>query len=281
MFLFFKPRKVDIDTQYLLFAILLLSVVHGSRAFQRTSYLPWNYAASSRSKSLRLVTVDLVEMANNAASGVDLLHTQELSNAAHHQGSITLEGILSTMYATTADGLLAPAHGHSNPLFGPPDPLLEKMKSIAPSGRALLDMGVQTTIPNQESYPEVVKDAISNGWKIKDLSDSTVGANSNLLPGFRQTQGILPQHVIRADSPQSFVQQVQWSVKLLNVIDRIPIIAFLYALVEFFLLRPGVDWYKEEIEEDGTEAFLETVSVTGVRVAAFSIISIITLAIFG
>jgi len=218
-----------------------------------------------------------VEMVDHVASGWNLFDASH----AHIHESTTFEGLLSTMYATTVDGLLAPAHGHSNPLFGPPDSHLDG-RSIAPSAKALLDMGVQTTTVQQESLPQVANDALSNGWKIKDLTDSTIGANNNVLPGFRQIGGILPQHAnVPQGTEEGFVKQVQWSANFLNVIDKIPYAAFSYAFVEFFFLRGGVDWYKEDIEEEGTAVFVEFASVTVVRLVAFTIISIITLAIFG
>ena len=57
----------------------------------------------------------------------------------HHHS--TIDAVLSTLYSVPADVLLKPAHGHSQPLFGPPDAWLSSGHSIAPNLKAL-----QTTV---------------------------------------------------------------------------------------------------------------------------------------
>lgn len=164
--------------------------------------------------------------------------------------------------------LLKPATEHTQPLWGPPDPYLSAGKSIAPSAKALSDMGiVPTDLPAQ-----------TNGV----LDGAAIHAQT-LLPGFSPTRGLLPTHVmgLPAETPETFAAQVEWSARFLNVIDQVPTIVFAYALVEFFFLRPNIDLYQEEIREQPTQIMAGTVAVTGVRVGVFFVIAILTCTIFG
>ncbi|GAX10226.1 hypothetical protein FisN_3Lu438 [Fistulifera solaris] len=154
--------------------------------------------------------------------------------------------------------LLKPATEHTQPLWGPPDPYLSAGKSIAPSAKALADMG------------------------ITNLDGAAIHAQT-LLPGFSPTRGILQTHVmgLPAETPETFAAQVEWSARFLNVIDQIPTIVIAYALVEFFLLRPNLDLYLEDIREQPTRIMAGTVAVTGVRLGVFFVIGILTCTIFG
>jgi hypothetical protein len=154
--------------------------------------------------------------------------------------------------------LLKPATEHTQPLWGPPDPYLSAGKSIAPSAKALADLG------------------------IADVDGAAIHAQT-LLPGFSPTRGILPTHVmgLPAETPETFAAQVEWSARFLNVVDQIPTIVIAYALVEFFLLRPNLDLYLEDIRQQPTRIAAGTVAVTGVRLGVFFVIGILTCTIFG
>ena len=193
--------------------------------------------------------------------------------------------ILSTMLSSS----LQPATGHANPLFGPPDPYLAAGKSIAPSAKALVDMGItqaKTTseiVPNASpAFQESVTTAMNKGWKILDSANIMNGGGS-ALPGFSATHGILPTHNINVptETPESFALEVAWAAKYFDVMDKLPFAAFWYCMVEFFILRPGIDFYKEDIEADPTGVVSETVAVTGVRVLVIAIISFLTVIFFG
>lgn len=162
--------------------------------------------------------------------------------------------------------LLKPAAEHTQPLWGPPDPYLAAGKSIAPSAKALAEMGIAPT--------DLPANSVLDGAAIHAQT---------LLPGFSPTRGILPGHVmgLPAETPETFAAQVEWSARFLNVIDQVPTIVFAYALVEFFLLRPNLDLYQEEIRDQPTQIMTGTVAVTGVRVGVFCVIAILTCTVFG
>jgi len=213
---------------------------------------------------------------------VDLSESvQSIISTINHVDSIhasqQLDSMLSTMYTATADAVLKPAHGHTQPLWGPPDPYLSAGKSIAPSANSLSDMGI---MKGTQDLPQQAQIAASKGWNILD---STAIKAENILPGFRPTGGILPGHNPRipAETSDTFAAQVEWSASFLNVFDKLPSTAFAYALVEFFLLRPGIDSYKEDIELEPGSAFAETVVTTGVRLGVFLILAVVTTGLFG
>lgn len=173
----------------------------------------------------------------------------------------------ATSLPSVTVALLKPAAEHTQPLWGPPDPYLSAGKSIAPSAKALAEMGIAPT------------DLQTNGGVV----DGAAIHAQTLLPGFSPTRGILPSHVmgLPAETPETFAAQVEWSARFLNVIDQVPTIVFTYVLVEFFLLRPNLDLYQEEIRDQPTQVLAGTVAVTGVRVGVFFVIAILTCTIFG
>lgn len=200
----------------------------------------------------------------------------DLVNFAHHHP--TLDAVLSTLYSTTADGLLQPAHGHSQPFFGAPDPWLSSGHSIAPNLKAL---GIDATVTPKEQLPEAAQAALQKGWKVVDAAKFQAGGGST-LPGFKQTGGILPEHSkIPEVTMASFTNQAFVSAKFLKVVEKLPMAAFVYVLIDFFLLRPNVDLYKEDIEEEPLEVAAETVAVSGIRLGVFFLIGFLTVVLFG
>jgi hypothetical protein len=277
--------------------VLFLStlILFGAEAFNPASRPANNHHLStsySRRISRRMAVVDPAELANLALNFVHHHQDQAASAGVQHAADISSssswEAILSTLYATTVDGILKPAHGHSQPLFGPPDQYLSAGKSIAPSMKALADMNAASSAATDAAaetaskLPEVAQAAISKGFKVIDASKFESGGAS-VLPGFAKTDGILPQHSpsMPPETQESFFAMIKWEVKYLNVIDKIPLAALVYGMVDFFLLRPGVDLYKEDIEDEPVDTLAETVAITGVRLAVFTAIALVTLIFFG
>ena len=189
--------------------------------------------------------------------------------------------LVSTTTSTAPPLYLKTAVGHSQPLWGPPDPYLSAGTSIAPSARALSDMGLTEQVVQQqhESWPQLAQMAVRDGVQV--LDSAALQAES-ILPGFTRTGGILPlHHVVTAETPATFAAQVEWSAGFLNVVDKLPEAAFAYALVEFFFLRPGIDRYVEDVELEPTRAWTESVAVTGVRLGMFCLVAAVTTTIFG
>merc|ERR1712232_834797 len=106
------------------------------------------------------------------------------------------------------------------------------------------------------------------------------------LPGFTETRSLLSPHLIHGPSGESattitdplymFRARLNYASTMLDVITKLPYVAFTYALVEFSFLRSNVDIYKEDIEDDPVGVFTESVSDIGVRVGILFVLTLIT-----
>jgi hypothetical protein len=128
--------------------------------------------------------------------------------------------------------------------------------------------------------PTKVQSALSHGWTV--LNGAQLKPLS-VMPGFEPTRGILPVHDanLPLETADSLAAQVSWAAGFLNVIDILPYVALSYAMVEFFILRPNLDWYKEDVEQEPGRVVMETVVTTGVRVGVFAVLAAITTILFG
>jgi hypothetical protein len=196
--------------------------------------------------------------------------------------STVLVSALRTSDLAVAPNTLLPAHGHAQGWFGAPDPYLASGHSIAPSAKALQSILPPSSdvVTNVKDLPEALKVVVSKGWELLDAN--RIQAES-FLPGFTPTGGILAQHnpAIPAESSATFAATVDWAAAFLPVVDKLPEAAFVYVCIEFFVLRPNLDVYKEEIRQETTAVWVEAAVTTGVRLAAFGVVAVTTLGIFG
>jgi hypothetical protein len=87
-----------------------------------------------------------------------------------------LESTISTIYTTSADVFSGPAHDHTQPFWGTPDPFLSAGKSIAPTVQGMQELGVskQAVADVVSQAPEGLGDkeqsALAKGWKVLDFS---------------------------------------------------------------------------------------------------------------
>ena len=211
-----------------------------------------------------------------------VLDPSEMTNAVsqlhHHlQHPQAAEALLNTMFSTAN---LAPAQGHSNPLFGPPDPYLQAGKSIAPSAKALLDMGISKASTLAQDLPAGIQTALK-GYNVLDARSIQP---ESVMPGFLPTRGILSEHnpmVPAQDSPEAFAVMVEWSVNFLRTVDKLPYLALGYGMIDFFILRPNLDWYKEEVEDEPAQVVAEVMGSTAVRMSIFCVLATLTMTFFG
>jgi hypothetical protein len=208
--------------------------------------------------------------------------------------SSSLESTTTFLSSSSSAAYLQPAHEHTQPLWGPPDPYLSAGKSIAPltppgsgsTSSGALDAAATATSASSSSTvsPELAQQArlaAARGWNVLDAQSIKAEAT---LPGFAETGGVLPRHVPNLpldETPATFAAQIEWSAAFLRVVDRLPYAALLYALVEFLVLRPNVDLYREDVEDDLGRALADSVKVTTVRLGAFAVVAVVTLVVFG
>jgi hypothetical protein len=220
----------------------------------------------------------------------DMVSAVTSSNAVWHQHSATakvllaqlvyLDGATSTVVAIpSAAANLRPATGHSQPLFGPPDPYLTAGKSIAPSTKVLLEMGVDVSSKS---------DLRGAAGSLPIMDGSMLKPAAGVLPGFAPTHGILPTSTLMTlpggsgggfETPDTALINTQWSLSIVDVVDKLPQAVFLYALVDFFILKPNIDLYKEDIEAEPGTITLDWATGMLVRLATFGVIAAVTNAI--
>ena len=173
---------------------------------------------------------------------------------------------------------LRPASGHSQPLWGKPDPFLQAGKSIVPPGmvKNSLEGGYSEYYSSKE-----VQAAASKGWKILDAT--TIQAEA-VLPGFtKHGSYILQPSAIPPASPFTFAAQTDYAIWLLPIYQKLPYAVLAYGLLEFFILRRNLDTYMEEYyssRNDG-KAVADTLLTTGVRVVVFLMITSFLLLVWG
>jgi hypothetical protein len=189
-----------------------------------------------------------------------------------------LEALLSTLYAE----ILKPAQEHTQPLWGPPDPILSAGKSIIPSPNAFSDAGGLTAVapPPTLDITDKVSDALmkTKGAFINVIDPTAVISFDKVLPGFKETGHVLPLHIIPEDTPESLILEMGSVAKMMRVVNNLPMAAFLYTCVEFFLVKPGYDVYKEELDESHPE--VEFLMLSGLRFGILSVIGLVTLGLF-
>jgi hypothetical protein len=168
--------------------------------------------------------------------------------------------------------MIPPAMEHAPPLWGPPDPYLTAGKSIAPQLREIVDTATDT-------WSEEARALLQQGVPILD---GTALHAQRVWPGFTPTGSLLSPHsVYDGSTPAVWAATVEWAADWANVVEQLPRAALVYVLVEFFLLRPNLDVYKEDVENDPTRAVTDAVVVTGVRVAMFCVVALVTVGVFG
>jgi len=190
-----------------------------------------------------------------------------------------VEALLSTLYAE----VLKPAHEHSQPLFGPVDPYLSAGKSIIPSQNAFVDAGLAETVTfDPMSVPNKVAEAISKTPTKFVIDPKAILSIDKVLPGFQQTGHFLPEHSASfpEENSQSLVLEMGSVAKMMRVVNALPMAAFWYTCAEFFLVKPGYDAYKEELDEDRAAATVEFMALSGIRLAILSAIGVFALAFF-
>ncbi|KAI2494774.1 hypothetical protein MHU86_19725 [Fragilaria crotonensis] len=189
----------------------------------------------------------------------------------------TLEALLSTVYSTAVQ--LQPAHGHEMTLFGPVDPYLLKMQSIVPAPNAGVDLGAP--VFEEASIPDALRGAIDYARRGDFVDPTHVLRVDGAAPGFVTPRTFFPplQTVPQTQDYQLGVLNAE--VGNLRKLQNIPIAAFLTVLVDFFLVTPGMEVFKEEIDENGEQVTRESAIAGTARVAVLAVVAGLTLAFSG
>ena len=204
-----------------------------------------------------------------------LVNPQEVvSSVSEHP---LFEAFMSTLYTTAV--LVESAHGHSQPLFGAPDLFLLQGKSILPEPGAFDVADLKgPEIQLSAKMAEFFEYAKSKGVSIIDPREVT--QVNEFLPGFTKTGHVLPELKIYPVSEKGIKLELAQTIGYQRVFNELPRVAAIAAFVDFFLISPGLDAYKEEIDDDPEGAIAGTITEFGVRTAVLAIVAALTLAIF-
>jgi hypothetical protein len=174
---------------------------------------------------------------------------------------------------------------------GPNDPLhsvllQEHKHSIRPTIEGIKALNIEHGKTAQDLVPKAsnaiqqeVQKAIDNHWNILSVEEMTCGGNDK-LPFYSSNSGSILQPHLKSTAPLSgeeFAARLKQSAKMVPVLDKLLHVAFYYGLVEFFFIRPNLDLYKEEVEDDPMGVATESVSVAVVRTGILFVLAVITL----
>lgn len=181
--------------------------------------------------------------------------------------------LTSTIIAPSADAL---NHLHATATVLP----------VAKAATTTAAATIQEMLPGAgDAIQAQAQQALSNGYKVMDATKFVHGGQTS-MPGFSETQSVVAPHLLPGPSDESvtmtawpenmFKARIEYAGTMLRAIQKLPYVAFGYALLEFFFLRSDVDIYKEDIEDDPSGVLAETVSDTTVRVAIFFGLALVT-----
>lgn len=183
-----------------------------------------------------------------------------ISAASHVKHTTDFQALLTTMVSAT----IKPVQEHAEPLYPRKDTMtLGEFKALA-------DLGAKHVTSAKELFPTVSAEfqkfldrQISEGWLVMDYEKIADLADKD-LPG----KTAIPDSALKfnsVQSPRGENLSLATLVKVNLVFEHVPLIAIVYAFIEFFIVRPGIGLYKEDIEDEPSFLREEFISVTIVR----------------
>jgi len=266
-----RPSVQTSSSFYAFFvSILAICLPQGSLGFQTVSLIS-TQSTSTQNSPLYATVIDPVEVSSMLAS-------------AQHAVDLPLSALLSsTIVAPSADAL-AQLHGAATTSAIPmvkaattsAIPLVKAASTTATAG-------IQDMLPGAgDAIKSQAQQAANDGWQFLDASKFIHGGQAS-MPGFSETKSVLAPHVrlgameesvtLKEMPDYAFASQLALTGKALRTFLKIPYTVLAYVFIEFFFLRSDVDLYKEDIEDDPSGVFAETVSDTGVRLAIFFLLA--------
>ena len=180
-----------------------------------------------------------------------------------------LSAILTSTIVTPSADAIAHLHGVA----------ISTAIPVAKAATATATATIQEVLPAAGDVIQAqTQQALDSGWKVIDASKFIHGGQAS-LPGFSETKSVIAPHLLPGPSDESvtmtewpqniFRARMEYVSTMLRAIQKLPYVAFGYVLIEFFFLRSDVDIYKEDLEDDPSGVFAETVSDASVRIAIF------------
>jgi len=216
------------------------------------------------------------------AAIIDPVDIPAIFTAAQHASDLPISSLsavlLSTIVAPSAEAI-AQLHGAAIATAIP----------VAKAATTTATATIQEMLPGAgDAIQAQAQQALDGGWKVIDATKFVHGGQAS-LPGFSETQSIVAPHLLPGPSDESvtmtewpqnmFKARIEYASTMLRAFQKLPYVAFGYVLLEFFFLRSDVDIYKEDVEDDPSGVFAETVSDAGVRAAIFFGLAVVTYAV--
>lgn len=214
-------------------------------------------SSCDRKRGTALALLDPSDAADHITSAVD--HIQTLTNLVGSHGTgdstasaETTQGLAALLSTTYSDAATASNHGSFFGVpFGARDPYLNGM-SIPPRFDPE-DVKEGITAATSALSAGGSTAASAGDIPILDLSQMTI---DRVMPGFRASGG-LPSAAELPISEELTKGELEMNLRQADIISRLPNAALVFVLIDFFLVSPGIDVYKEDIEDERSEIVID------------------------
>lgn len=170
-----------------------------------------------------------------------------------------LESLLSTLYV---------------------DPYLEKIHSIPPAPGSIDHAATQAST-GFAGISDQMRDSIQFAKENGNFFDTSEIKRIDISPGFTAPHGFLPEFKPIPDT-QSYRQGVAiLEMDKLRLLTKAPIVAIFAVLVDFFLVTPGMEVFKEDVDENESQMVAQSVTQSAVRLAVLGLVAWATLVLSG
>lgn len=254
----------SLSYSFLLPLILVIALPRDSHAFQNIAAIT-TQSAKIRDTRLNAVPVDVSEVVTTAQQVIDLSVSP-------------LAAVLTSTIITPSADALAHLQGAAT-ATATALPVVKAASTTATST-------IQEMLPGAgDAIQAQAQQALGSGWKVMDAAKFVHGGQAS-MPGFSETQSVVAPHLLPGPSDEAvtmtewpenmFKARMEYASTMLRAIQKLPYVAFAYALLEFFFLRSDVDIYKEDIEDDPSGVLAESVSDASVRFGIFFGLALVT-----
>mmetsp|Transcript_6784 Transcript_6784/g.9904 ORF Transcript_6784/g.9904 Transcript_6784/m.9904 type:complete len:229 (-) Transcript_6784:49-735(-) len=170
-----------------------------------------------------------------------------------------LESLLSTLYV---------------------DPALSKIHSIPPVPGTIVHAATHAST-GFAGVSEQMRETIDFAQEKGNFLDPNEIKRIDISPGFSVSHGFLPEVTPISDTERYRQGVAMFEMDNLRLLMKAPIVAVITALVDFFVVTPGMDVFKEDIDENESQMVTQSVIQSATRIAVLGVVAGITLVLSG
>lgn len=232
-------------------------------------------ASCDRKRGTALELVDPSDAADHITSAVNHIHT--LANLVGGPGdntasAETTQGLAALLSTTYSDVATASNHGSFFGVpFGARDPYFNGMSIPPRFDPEDVKEGITAATSSLSAGGSAT--ASAGDVPILDLSQMTI---DRVMPGFRVPGGLPPANELPI-SEELTKGELEMNLRQADIISRLPNAALVFVLIDFFLVSPGIDVYKEDIEDERSEIVIDKVGGLAIRFALLMAIGFATI----